>query len=119
MVKLLQIKEPALIKVSDTGDWYAWIDKMPPPPNSFHVVGQVLVPNPGVKSILTPKVPQGINPTILLLDLILIQQSGYWPEVVTWVEARYDKIVKGSPYTSVQIFVGSDAIVEIPVDEVN
>jgi hypothetical protein len=30
-------------------DWYAWINLMPPPPDEFHVVGEVYVSNPGVE----------------------------------------------------------------------
>lgn len=116
MVNLLKIDEASVIDATETKDWYSWINLMPPPPNDFHVVGEVLVSNPGVKAILTPKVPQGINPTILLLELILVQQPGFWPQVTTWVEARYDKVVNGSPYRSVQIFCCNEAIAEIPVD---
>ena len=27
----------------DTQDWYVWINLMPPPPDDFHVVGEVWV----------------------------------------------------------------------------
>ncbi|HJU40844.1 MAG TPA: hypothetical protein VJ724_14835, partial [Tahibacter sp.] len=82
----------------NTRNWYAWINKMPPPPDDFHVVGEVEVPNPGIEALLTVRSPQGINPDILLLDLHLFQKPGVWPQVVTWVQARYDKVLKpGSP----------------------
>jgi hypothetical protein len=55
---------------TDTRNWYAWINIMPPRPlHSFHVSGEVLVGNPGVEAFLTVKEPQGINGDILLLDL--------------------------------------------------
>ena len=92
---------------------------MPPPPNDFHVVGDVLVGNPGVEAILTPKVPQGFNPTILLLDLVLVQRTGFWPQVQTWVQARYDKVVSGTPYNTVTIFSEGEAIAEMPVEIVS
>jgi hypothetical protein len=119
MTVLLNVTEGSLVDVVNAKGWYAWTNLQPPPPNNFHVVGEVLVPNPGVKAILTPKEPQGINPTILLLDLILVQQPGFWPQVITWVPARYDKVVIGSPYKSVQIFSGDTAIAEVPVEEVH
>jgi hypothetical protein len=64
-----------------TKDWYAWLNLMPPPPDDFHVIGDVLVSNPGVQAHLCVKEPQGINPGVLLLDLHLAQLPGMWPQV--------------------------------------
>lgn len=88
------------------GIWHAWINRMPPPPDDFHVVGDVEVGNPGVEALLTMKVPQGINPAILLLDLNFVQKPGIWPQVLTCVQARFDRVlIPGStPYTAVEIF---------------
>ena len=104
----------------NTRNWYAWINKMPPPPDDFHVVGEVEVPNPGVEALLTVRSPQGINPDILLLDLHLFQKPGVWPQVVTWVQARYDKVLRpGSPcYTHVDVFYDNQSIAQMPVDTV-
>lgn len=102
-------------KEIQTRDWYAWINLMPPPPDEFHVVGEVYVPNPGVDPFLTPKNPQGINPEILLLDLYLIQRPGIWPRVFVWKQARYDKIVRETRYKQVQIFCDDQLIADIPV----
>ena len=118
MAKMPKVEKGSLVAVTKTKGWYSWINLMPPPPNDFHVIGDVLVPNPGVMALLTPKEPQGINPTILLLDLVLIQRPGFWPQVMTWIEAGYDKTVPGSPYKSVQIFSDDTAIAEVPVEEV-
>lgn len=96
-------------------DWHAWIDMMPPGPNHLHVVGEVYVPNPGINPILVPREPQGINPRILLLDLLLIQSPGMWPQVFVWKQARYDKIVQGNQYDRVTIFCGESAIADIEV----
>jgi len=49
--------------------WWAWEDMMPGGPRSLHVVGQIMMPTPGYKLTLTRSEPQGINPTVLLLDL--------------------------------------------------
>lgn len=95
-------------------DWHAWFNLMPPKPDTLHVVGDVVVPNPGVQPVLTMKEPQGINPTILLLDLQLVQQPGIWPQVVSCVQARFDRVlVKPSDYVSVQILHGDEIIVTI------
>ena len=101
---------------ADSRDWHAWINLMPPGPNQLHVIGEVQVPNPGVDPILVTKHPQGINPSILLLDLHLIQRPGIWPDVVVWKQARYDKIVHGAQYRQVQVFCGSKVIADIPVE---
>ena len=104
---------------AETRDWYAWINLMPPPPEDLHIVGEVYVPNPGVEPLLTPKVPQGTNPKILLLDLHLIQQPGIWPQVFVWKPVRFDKVVSGMQYTQVQIFCGDEIIADLPVREIH
>ena len=103
----------------ETRDWYAWINLMPPAPDDFHVVGEVLVPNPGVDPVLSPRVPQGINPAILLLDLHLIRQPGIWPQVLVWKPVRYDKVVSGKQYTQVQVFCADQIIADLPVEVVH
>ena len=41
---------------TDTRNWHAWIDVMPPRPlHSLHVSGEVHVANPGVEAFLTAK----------------------------------------------------------------
>ncbi len=88
------------------GVWHAWINQMPPPPDHFHAVGDVEVGNPGIEVFLTVKVPQGINPAILQLDLHLVQKPGMWPQVTTCLQARFDRVlIPGSTlYTAVEIF---------------
>ena len=105
-------------KDRDTRDWYAWNDRMPPKPDVFHFVGEVQVPNPGVFAMLCPKVPQGFNPKILLMDLILVQQPGIWPQVITWVVAKYDKVIVNTEYDAVEIFCEDTQIANIPVEDV-
>jgi hypothetical protein len=106
----------------ETKDWYAWINLMPPKPDDFHVVGEILVNNPGVKAQLCVREPQGINPEILQLDLLLVQQPGFWPQIMTWVQARYDKILTpvSLRYVKVEIFFENESILPlISVDEVH
>jgi hypothetical protein len=100
-----------------TKNWYAWINKMPPPPDEFHVVGEVQVSNPGVEVVLTPRVPQGINPRILLLDLVLVQRPGIWPQIVVTRRAEYHQI--NGDYERVNIFLNNGVIADIPVDVVH
>ena len=105
----------------ETRNWYAWINLMPPRPDDAHVIGEVLVANPGIQAHLCVREPQGINATILLLDLYLVQRPGKWPQVMTWVQARYDKILtSGSPkHEQVEIFLDKESIAQVPVEEVH
>jgi hypothetical protein len=104
-----------------TRNWYAWINLMPPKPDDFHVIGDALVGNPGVQAELCMREPQGSNPSILLLDLHLVQRPGMWPEVMTWMQCRYDRTL--SPidprYTDVEVFYDGSPIASIKVDEVH
>lgn len=81
-------KDPIAI---DTSDWYAWLNKMPPGPASFHVTGVVHLPSPGHDARLVPASPQGINPSELILDLQVTRRPGIWPQVITPVSVRYDQ----------------------------
>lgn len=104
-----------------TKNWYAWINLMPPKPDDFHVVGDVLVGNPGIVAKLVKREPQGINPQVLLLDLLLVPTPGVWPQVMTWTQARYDEIIGpgGIRYTDVQVFHDGVAIATLKVEEVH
>ena len=105
----------------DTKNWYSWINLMPPKPDDFHVIGEVFVGNPGVQAELCAREPQGINPNILLLDLHLVQRPGMWPQVMTWVQCRYDKVLSpNSPrFTDVEVFHNGASIAKMKVDEVH
>lgn len=87
-------------------DWHAWLNTMPPKPDDLHVVGDVLVSNPGVQPTLTMREPQGINPAILLLDLNLVQQPGMWPQILTCASARFNRVMppKSPNYQAVEIY---------------
>jgi hypothetical protein len=113
-----QKREGSVVSCSsvESQDWYAWIDLMPPGPNHLHVMGEVQVPNPGVDPFLATKHPQGINPSILLLDLHLVQRPGIWPDVVVWKQVRYDRIVHGAQYRQVQVFCEEKMIADMSVE---
>ena len=44
----------------------------------------------------------------MLLDLLLIQRPGIWPQVVTWKQAHYRRILTGSGYKKVEIYCGDE-----------
>lgn len=102
----------------DTGDWYAWINRMPPGPPSFHVVGTVVVGHPGIDAQLVRAAPQGINPAELILDLVLTERPGTWPQVVTSLSVRYDEQTLGVAYTGVLIRVPGGDDVHLDVEDV-
>ena len=97
-------------------EWRATINKMPPPPDVLHVRGQVTVPNPGVDVSLKRRVPQGINPAILLLNLVLVQQPGEWPQVIVTKLATYEQAGGDLPYKTVEIHSEGQPVVSIPVE---
>jgi hypothetical protein len=76
-----------------------------------------------VEASLVEKYPQGFNPTILFLELILVQRPGIWPQVVVAKQVRFEKLTQGIPYRyrSIEVFSGGSGqpIVAIPVDEVH
>jgi len=119
MIEILKITETEVINASETKNWYSWVNLIPPLPNDFHVIGDVLVPNLGVKAILRPTVPQGYNPQILFLTLVLVQEPGEWPQVMTWLGVRHDEIVREKPYESVTIFGGGEILGSADVEEVH
>jgi hypothetical protein len=116
--KTVQTTTVISCKGRPTRDWYAWNNLMLPPPDDFHVTGEVQVSNPGVMALLCPKEPQGDDPAILLLDLYLVQQPGIWPQIMTWVQARYDKIIVGDKYQTVEIYCEDEKIAEVPVEDI-
>jgi len=97
----------------------AWINKMPPPPDALHVRGQVTVPNPGVDVFLYRKEPQGINPAILLLDLVLVQWPGIWPQIIVTKPATYEEVGRNLAFVTVEILAHGQPAVSIPVEIVH
>ena len=95
--------------------WYAWLNTMPPGPNTLHVIGDVIVSNPGVRAHLTMRYPQGINPSILILDLSLIQEPGMWPAVLVSAQARFEKMLPSdfARYQMVEVYLEGVRIVSI------
>lgn len=78
--------------MSTTRDWYAWIDIMPPPPNHFHVRGEVQVPNPGEEAQLTLKRAPGSEPRDLPARPALVQRP--------WIAIPKCKFSKHGPHSN-------------------
>lgn len=81
------------------------IQDVPPQKTLFlNVSGKIYVPNPGVDVELNYAEPQGINPTILLLNATLSQRPGIWPQVFVWKNAHYvSGIIQHNQYAQAQI----------------
>lgn len=97
------------------GQWAAWLDTMPGSPWTLHVKGVLQMPTPGYELKLCEHEPQGINPAILLLDLIVTPPDPdlIVPQVITEEEARFKKDTE-TKYESVTILPdGPDIKVEI------
>jgi hypothetical protein len=119
MLQFTRFSEAKLVTetAKPTKDWYAWNDLEPPPPFSFHITGSIQVPNPGVLAFLHKRIPQGINSSIILLQLELIQLPGFWPAVMTDRDVRYDEVFssQNQKYATAEIFVGNTVIHKVPV----
>jgi hypothetical protein len=85
----------------------------------LHVCGEILVANPGVEVILLKREPQGINPAILILDLLLIQRPGIWPMVVVSKPATYSEIGWDLAYRRVAIYSGTELLTELRIKVVS
>lgn len=111
-------KPPAAGTAVDTSDWYAWVDRMPPGPASFHVTGVVSLPSPGYEARLVVSSPQGINPAQLILDLVVTPKPGIWPQVITAATVRHDRSDYDGGYTSVLIREPDGDATQTAVEEV-
>ncbi len=114
-MNILTFKEQVVLGCgADSKDWYAWVSSIPAP-DRLSVSGWIEVATPGVKAILTPRMPESIHPNIVYLNLFLIQQPGNWPESITWSEAVFDKVLNEETIDQIHIFCNEELIVKIPV----
>ena len=93
-----------------TSDWAAWINLMPPlptPGGTLHVTGIVDAHSKEL-AFLVKAVPQGTNPKILLLNLIV--QNGIVP-VDNPQRVHYtEPLLKKHQYNTVEIFYKKERI---------
>jgi hypothetical protein len=80
----------------------------PPGPHHLHVRARVEVPTPGYRAHLKVAVPQGINPAILILDVVITKLPGIWPQHVTDIDANYDDNHYAGHYKQVTVRYGRD-----------
>ncbi|UXA04441.1 hypothetical protein KXD96_15555 [Mycobacterium sp. SMC-2] len=82
------------------GQWKAWHDRMPGGAPTLHVTGKCCFPTAGWKAALQRREPQGFNPTILMLELVVTRPEAPTAQVLTeldisWIEetdTRYAQV---------------------------
>jgi hypothetical protein len=94
-------------KKSNCSDWSAIHDFMPPRPAHLTVRGKCTFPTPGYGVTLKKRVPQGVNPSILLLDKIVTRPTGPEPDVVTTISVTPYEEVTDYRYKQVEISDGT------------
>lgn len=103
----------------DVSDFRAWINLQPPGPSKLIVIGKVVTNGGNFVPRLTERVPQGINPTILLLDLTIENTGGVGTTDVAPRDVRFEKAAGKGAYTSVEIHADGDLCQTIIVDEIH
>jgi hypothetical protein len=104
----------ALAQKADEKAFKAWVNLQPGPHmNTLYVTGDVIEPTSGWKVELVEASPQGINPTILILDVKATAPTGQVLQVVTPVPVRFEK-PDGKQYKKVTIHgAGPDFTVDV------
>ena len=86
----------------ETSNWQAWIDKQPiqpTPAGTLHVTGEVDTKTTEAARLIK-KVPQGINPRILLLD---VEVGGFVPADNPQQVKFTEELEPENPYDSIEI----------------
>jgi hypothetical protein len=74
----------------------------------------VSTPTPGYAARLEPATPQGFNPSILLLNLLIDPPHGQQIDVLSTIEARYEKPHYTGHYSDVTLLNGRQSVT-VPV----
>jgi hypothetical protein len=85
------------IPVNKCGDWSATLHS-----GVLKVHGKCTFPTPGFKVHLAKKVPQGINPAILLLEKTVVAPTGIEPQHVVTIDVYFEEHTK-THYHEVEI----------------
>ena len=72
-------------------DWKAWHSRKPAQPPILYVQGRCEFPTNGYRVRLRRSLAQGIDPAILVLDLVISKSSEAEALVVTTMVARYEE----------------------------
>jgi len=91
----------------DEKSFYARLDMMPPGPPALLVSGKGEAPTTGWTAKLEPAKPQGINPLILILDVVAKAPDGIVAQHVTQIDLKYEERPARNKYTEVTIRNGA------------
>jgi hypothetical protein len=100
---------------TSSSNWAAWVNHQPPGPEALHIQGIVDAPHPGHTATLTPAIPPGINPDILLMNLTLKALPGIWIQVITSIPVIYVDHKYSGKYKSVNIIHDGNLIAAIDI----
>ena len=107
-----------MANVPNNKNWKAWEDRQPPALLALHVTGDVETGTSNQTPHLEQAVPQGKNPTILILNLTLAT-SGAGATVIGWKQARFEKGISREHYASVDIHWDGESIAMSKVEVVH
>lgn len=91
----------------DPKSFHAHLDEMPPRPPRLVVEGKGEAPTTGWTAELVPAKPQGINPEILILDVVAHAPGGIEAQHVTPIALKYEE-KPARHYTNVTIRNGAE-----------
>jgi len=86
------------------GEWTATHDRMPGRTPTLRVDGCCCFNEDGWQAELRDHEPQGINPRIMMIDLVVTPPDGSVPEVLTEVPVQWEQET-GSEYDQVHVVV--------------
>jgi hypothetical protein len=81
----------------------------------IEVNGEVQTPATNFSPKLTERIPQGINPRILLLDLTIVKTAEDGGQIVEYHKATYEHPTSGHQYDEVDILFDGEIIERIKV----
>jgi hypothetical protein len=84
-------------------DWAAWVNRQPPPPDSMHVSGTVLLPSPGYLARLERLGDVGADQQTMVLSLLIEPRPGAWPDEPTPHDVSYSIDDYDGDHTSVAV----------------
>lgn len=96
-------------------DWTAYIDHRSEGGPVLRVYGVCEMPTSGYSLCLRPLIPQGFNPTILILQL-LEQRPESAPRVITNTPVMYEQMLEGLKHPILEVHI-TPINVKIPVRE--
>ncbi len=99
----------------NTRGFAAWINAQPPGPRKLIVTGEVETTNGALKPVLTKREPQGINGSILLLVLTIVDTGQVGTADIDYRDVRYEQTDHIGPITRVDIIWDNDIIESLPV----